>query len=426
MLVRALFLRPARRKPWRAALTVLGVAAGVGAVVATVAASRAAVASLEEGVEEIAGRARLEVTAAGGIDESLLGRLRPAAADAVLAPVIEEVALLPQLGDTVRVLGVDPLVDLAARDLELVPGPGGGPEVFERLLRGEGVLLPEPLASRLGGANALVLSVRARPEALPVLGVLRPRALSAAWDRVVIADVALAQELFGRHGRLDRIEVVPRPGVSEAEVRARLSALLPGGVRVEEPAARGARAGRMVRALEFNLTALSGVSLFVGAVLVATTLATAVVQRRYLIALAVSLGAQRRQIARVVLAEALLIGLAGGALGVLAGRFGAQAALSSVRATVATVAADATAASIELPPWLALLGVVLGVGVSVAAASLPLSEAVRTPPLQNLRAERPWALGRRARRRAVALSAACAAGAFGLTRLPPLNDLPVA
>lgn len=426
MLLRALFLRPARRKPWRAALTVLGVAAGVGAVVATVAASRAAVASLEEGVEEIAGRALLEITAPGGIDESLLGRLRSVAADAVLAPVVEEVALLPELGDTVRVLGVDPLVDLAARDLEPLPGAPGGPEVFERLLRGEGVLLPEPLATRLGGGAAVVISVRARPAALPVLAVLKPRALSAAWDRVVIADVALVQELFGRHGRLDRIEVVPRGGASTAEIRERVAALLPDGVRVEEPAARGARTGRMVRALEFNLTALSGVSLFVGAVLVATTLATAVVQRRYLIALAVSLGAQRRLIARVVLAEALLIGLAGGVLGVVAGTAGARAALSSVRATVATVAADATAASIRVPPWLALLGVALGVGVSAAAASLPLAEAVRTPPVQNLRAERPWALGRRARRRALLLSVACAAAAFGLTRLPPLHDLPVA
>ena len=36
----------------------------------------------------------------------------------------------------------------------------------------------------------------------------------------------------------------------------------------------------MVRALEFNLTALSGISLLVGGVLVATTLATSVVQRR--------------------------------------------------------------------------------------------------------------------------------------------------
>ena len=66
MLLRTFFLRPVRRRPLRFLTTVAGVAAGIAAIVATVAASRAAVASLEQGVEEVAGRARLEITGPGG------------------------------------------------------------------------------------------------------------------------------------------------------------------------------------------------------------------------------------------------------------------------------------------------------------------------------------------------------------------------
>jgi hypothetical protein len=111
MLLRTFFLRPVRRRPLRFLTTVLGVAAGIAAVVATISSSQAAVASLREGVTEIAGRARLEVTAPAGVPENLLGTLRPLAGDAVVVPVIEEIGLVPALGDAVRVLGVDPLLD---------------------------------------------------------------------------------------------------------------------------------------------------------------------------------------------------------------------------------------------------------------------------------------------------------------------------
>ena len=115
MVLKALLWRPLRRRPWRFLVTVLGVATGVAAVVATVASSRAAVRAFAEGVEEVAGAVRVEVTRPGGVPASLLGTLRPLAGDAVVVPVVEEVALLVELGDGVRVLGVDLLVDAQVR-----------------------------------------------------------------------------------------------------------------------------------------------------------------------------------------------------------------------------------------------------------------------------------------------------------------------
>lgn len=275
-LLRAFFLRPVRRRPLRFLTTVAGVAAGIAAIVATVAASRAAVASLERGVEEVAGRARLEITGPAGVPDALLGRLRPVSGDAVVAPVIEEVALLPALGDAVRVLGVDLLVDPQLRTLEPDLATASARRGAALLLAGRGALLPARLAARvhLATGDTFELSVRARREALVVAGTFAPRRFASAWDRTMIVDIALAQELFGKLGRVDRIELLPRRGVSEAALAAETRPFLPAGVTVEEPRARAAATSRMVRALDFNLTALSGVSLFVGAVLVATTLAT--------------------------------------------------------------------------------------------------------------------------------------------------------
>ena len=87
MILKTLFLRPVAHRPWRFLVTVIGVAAGVAAVISTFAASRAAVASFAEGVEEVAGVARLELTRPGGLPESVLADLRPISGDAVIVPV---------------------------------------------------------------------------------------------------------------------------------------------------------------------------------------------------------------------------------------------------------------------------------------------------------------------------------------------------
>ncbi|HVN75894.1 MAG TPA: ABC transporter permease [Thermoanaerobaculaceae bacterium] len=428
MLLRTLFTRPVLRRPLRFVTTVVGVAAGIAALVATVAASGAAVASLREGVDEIAGRARLEVSAAAGVPELLLGRFRPLTPDAVVVPVIEETALLPALGDAVRVLGVDLLVDGQVRDVEPVVAGRPSARSVTALLAGRGVLLPRRLAERLGvrTGDALEISVRARRESLTVAGTFAPKRFTSVWDRVLVVDVAFAQELFGKVGRLDRIELVPRRGVAVDDLAAAARRLVPAEVTVQEPQARGLAASRMVRALEFNLTALSGVSLFVGAVLVATTLATSVVQRRTVLALARSLGASRAQIGRALLAEAVGIGALGGALGVAGGVLGARAALASVRSTVAAVVRGVPATEIRLPLWLAALGLAAGVGVSVLSAALPLAEAARTPPIQGLVTESPTFLRRPSRRRAAAVALALVALAAALARAPAWDDLPVA
>ncbi|MCJ7441159.1 MAG: ABC transporter permease, partial [Thermoanaerobaculaceae bacterium] len=428
MLLRTFFLRPVRRRPLRFVTTVVGVAAGIAAVVATISASQAAVASLREGVAEVAGRARLEVTAPAGVPEDLLGRLRPLSGDALVVPVIEEIALVPALGDAVRVLGVDLLVDAHVRTLELSAEGGTPMAVAARMLSGRGVLVPASLANRLAlrVGSDLAVSVRARRETLTVAGIFTPKRFASAWDRVLIVDVALAQEMFGRQGRIDRIELVPRGGVSEAALAAAARDLLPPEVRVEAPAKRGAESSRMVRALQFNLTALSGVSLFVGAVLVATTLATSVVQRRTVLAIARSLGASRSQLAVAVLAEALAIGVLGGALGVAGGLLGARAALTSVRSTVAAAVRGVPATAIQLSPSLAAVGLLVGVLVSLAAAALPLVEAVETPPVQGLAGEHPSFLRRASRRRAALLATVCVVAAAALARAPAWHDLPVA
>ena len=439
MIARALWIPALAQQRWRGALAVAGVAAGVAAVVATGLATRAAMASLSEGVDELAGSARLEIRAAGGVDERLLSGLRDLAATVHFGPLIDRTALCPGLaraaqesgrsaGDLVRVLGVDLLAENGLDGVELAAGAD-----LEALLLANGAALPRPLAERLALApgDPFELYVRARPVSLVVAGVFDVPRSASAWDRVVVVDVGLAGELYATAGGVDRIALTPRGELGPRELEelaARIAQRLPPGVEVAPPSERREEAERMLRALDFNLTALAGISLVVAAVLVATTLATSVVQRGRQIALLRSLGASRGQIEATVLLESGAIGALGGALGVLGGWLGARAAVGSVRATVATIADEAIAGAVDLEPrWMAL-GLLLGIGTALAAAWWPLGAARAIPPIQGMTQSVIEPPGGAVRRISAARAGALAA-LLGLAlvaiALPPAGDLPI-
>ena len=440
MIARALWIPALAQQRWRGALAVAGVAAGVAAVVATGLATRAAMASLSEGVDELAGSARLEIRAAGGVDERLLAGLRDLAGTVHFSPLIDRTALCPGLatgprpesgrsaGDLVRVLGLDLLAENGLGGVELAAGAD-----LEALLLANGAVLPQPLAERLALApgDPFELYVRARPVSLVVAGVFEVPRSASAWDRVVVVDVGLAGELYATAGGVDRIALTPRGELGPRELEelaARIAERLPPGVEVAPPSARREEAERMLRSLDFNLTALAGISLVVAAVLVATTLATSVVQRGRRIALLRSLGASRGQIAATVLLESGVIGALGGALGVLGGWLGARAAVGSVRATVATIADEAIAGAIDLEPRWVALGLSLGVGTALAAAWWPLGAARSIPPIQGMTQsalERPGGgLRRISAARAGALAALLGLALVAIA-LPPAGDLPI-
>ncbi len=426
MSARALWLRPLVMRPARALATVAGVAVGVASVVSTGLASRAAVASLTDDVRALSAGALLEVTRPGGVAPEVLGDLRELCGEVLAVPVIEGTALVERSGELARLLGVDLLLAHEEAPGSLATGAGAPESAREALLAGNGCLLSAGAARRLGvgAGDDLALVVHSRPVALEIAALFEPPRFASAWERVLLVDVALAQELLGR-SRLDRIELWPRTEIAPDELAARAARLLPAGHGLAPPASRRAEGAALVRALSFNLTALAGVSVLVGAVLVGTTLATSVVERRGAIALLRSLGASRAQLAFGVWVEAGVVGLLGGAAGVALGSLGARAVLSDVRRSVASVAEEAVAGAVRLEPrWIAA-GLALGCLTSLAAACLPLAEALRTPPVQGLRHELPARPGPRSwARRALAL-ALLLAGAGASTRLPHPEGRPV-
>jgi putative ABC transport system permease protein len=137
----------------------------------------------------------------------------------------------------------------------------------------------------------------------------------------------------------------------------------------------------MTDAFELNLKAMSLLALLVGTFLIYNTLSFSVLQRRELLASLRILGATRGQLLREILAEAALLGLAGGLLGLLLGALAAQALLRMVTRTINDLYFVLTVTDFALDPAALLRGLALGVLAAVAAAAGPALEAAWAPPV---------------------------------------------
>src|SRR5580698_8539679 len=193
-----------------------------------------------------------------------------------------------------------------------------------------------------------------------------------------------AQAVVQEVGQLDFIDVVTAPGASKPAVQQDIAAVLPAGVQVVTgQTVVNENTSSVNQALSFFSTALlvfAFISLFVGGFTIFNTFSITVGQRTRELALLRIVGASRRQVFRSVLAEAALTGLVasviGLGLGVLAA-LGLEALLRGFGITLPT-------GPLVFEPRTVLVGLAVGVGVTVIAAIRPARNAVRIPPIAAL------------------------------------------
>jgi len=392
-----LLFRPLRRDRLRFVLTIAGIAVGVATMAAILLANASVLASFSATVDVVAGRAALTILADGpGIPEETLERLawlRPRGV-AVVPAVSATAALQGENGDVVEVLGIDPVTDPAVRDYRFATHGESGETTLGQLFavfRRNAVLVPAPLAERLGITRGSELGVFAGGAArrLRVAEVLHlDGAARAAAGSIVFADLATAQELFGREGFLDRIDLV-LPEVLDETARLALEESvrdsLPPGVTVGRPERRTATVDRMVRAFRVNLTALGLIALLVGTCFVYSTLSISVLRRRTDIGTVRALGASSRAVFLVFLAEGAALGLLGSLLGLLLGAGMAKAALAAVGGTATDFYLPQAAPSLALDPRALAIAFAAGLVTSILSALAPALEAAHVEPAATLR-----------------------------------------
>jgi putative ABC transport system permease protein len=392
-LLRTLILRPLRRDLLRTALTILSVALGIAVVVAIDLAGDAATGSFRSSMETLAGKTDLEILANGGLDEPVIAPLAALPYDAHFAPILEAQAAIAGVGS----------VPLYGADLAGAP---------------EGIAISKPLAGRLN-AKSVTLNLAGRTLTFPI-----GQTLDATGEFLVL-DIADAQQALHRYGKLDRIDVTLGPGEDLAKVEAAIRAQLPPSAIVRKPGTRSEENQRMLRAFRWNLRVLSYISLVVGAFLIYNTISVSVVRRRAEIGILRAIGAARATVFALFLAEAMLFGVIGGALGVVLGRLLAAGAVKLIAGTVNALYTTSRPAAIQLTGAESWNGILTGVLVAFLSAFAPAREAMQVAPTEAMsrgarehRARLRWMRG-------LAGSAVLAALALAASQLDAISGYPI-
>jgi putative ABC transport system permease protein len=370
-----------RQHPWQAALAVVGIALGVGVVVAVDLATSSSRRAFELSAEAVFGTTSHQVLPGpGGLSDTAYVRIRlQHAVDA--APVVEVRAAIesPFASRAVRLLGVDPFADAPFRPWTDARGDF---DVAAVLTRPGALVLPLELADALSLApgDSFTITVAGSTHDAWLAGILRPRdALSRrALSDLALADISTAQEIGGRIGRLDRIDL--RLPADDPVLLDSIRATLPAGAQIIESGARTESTAAMTRAFELNLGAFTLITLAFGALLIYDVMAFSVVQRRKLIGLLRALGVTRREILRVLLREALLIGMLATVLGMALGVVLGAGLVRLVARTVNDLYFAVSVSGVDIGPLTILKAIALGVGATIAASIPAIREATGIAP----------------------------------------------
>lgn len=336
---------------------------------------------------------RAELAIAQRTDIAVQVSAGPDARDGLPRSTVDELARLP------GVARADPVVSgqgsLLGRDGKVVEGAGGvtnfaatsrfAVTAGRSPARADEVALSGSAArtsGRLVGDTVDLLLGGSRHQA-GVVGVYDYRTLGQETPPAMAFDTATTQRLLGMPGQVTAIDLVATPGTAPGDLVSRAHAAVPEARVVDAQAANtAARRQRAETAggLRNALLGFAVIAVLVGTFVIANTFSMLVGQRTRELALLRAVGMSQRQVRRMVLAEAAVVGLLGGVVGTAAG-YGF--------ATVAVRFLDEGTGPVPVVAgWPALLAALaVGVGVTVLLADASARRAGRIPPITALRSE---------------------------------------
>ncbi len=413
-----------RQHPWRGLAAALAVMLGVALAFSVHLINASALSEFSSAVRSVNGQPDLELRAVrGGFDENLLRRVAAHPQVALASPVIEAAtyAVLPD-GErrALRVVGVDALA-VAAVAPALMPVPDEGADRMA-LFAPDAVFL-NPAAQQLlgrtgtGGPAAPTLRLQ---RGLGTVVVTVAGRVAAGGGPLAVMDIGAAQDVLERGGQLSRIDLKLRPGTDSRAFIASLA--LPPDVAAAEPGDAAQRVSNLSRAYRVNLTVLALVALFTGAFLVFSVLSLSVAKRSQQFALLGVLGLAARQRLQLVLAESLIMGLAGSAAGIALGTALAALALRLLGGDLGGGYFAGVAPALQWSTGAACAYGALGVAAAAAGGWWPARAAQGMPLAQTLKGLGAPPAGSRARYLSLG---AMAAGAL-LALAPPVFGIPLA
>ncbi|PKV86171.1 ABC transporter permease [Streptomyces sp. TLI_146] len=204
---------------------------------------------------------------------------------------------------------------------------------------------------------------------------------------IVYFDTVTAQrELLGRTGVFTNVSLTAADGVSDEQLKKNVAAKLGAGTYKLETAAEAKDSNRdsvgsFLDVMKYAMLGFAGVAFLVGIFLIVNTFSMLVAQRTREIGLMRAIGSSRKQVNRSVLVEALLLGFFGSVLGVGAGVGLAVGLMKIMSGMGLELSTDDLTVKWTTP----VVGMLLGIVVTVLAAYLPARRAGKISPMAALR-----------------------------------------
>ena len=374
-----------KARPGRTALTALGIAFGIAAIVAVLGISASGREALLQQLDKL-GTNLIRVTPGAGVfgnadglpqdSSDMLGRVGP-------VELVTTTALLET-----NVLRNDLVPPLETGGLSVLATPTNLPQVLNteivagRFLDDASSSVPTVVlgwvaAERLGIADVdIARRIFIGGEWFTVIGILDDMPLHPDIERAVLIGESVARDLFepdlnptAVYARIqldlvdDFVDVIP----------ATVNPQNPDQISVTRPADALVARRAAAEALTGLLIGLGSVALLVGGVAIANIMVMSVLERRMEVGVRRALGATKRHIRLQFLGESILLAGIGGVLGVLIG--------ASI--TVAYAINRDLTLSVPLYGLFGSIGIALVIGA--LAGLYPASRAAKIPPAEAVR-----------------------------------------
>jgi putative ABC transport system permease protein len=341
----------------------------------------------------ISGKAAFDLTEGSGIaepsfDESLLEEVRalPGVAEAEGSVDSESTSLIDKDGDAI-VFGGAPNLGFAIANgessfnpLTLTEGTWPGPDE---------VVIDTGVAEKKDFAigDEIGIQVEGPVERLRVSGLVEfgSGGLSIGGATLAGFDLATAQRLFRKEGKLDEIALAAKAGVSDEELLSQVREILPPGTQarsgIEQAEEDAAETNEFITFLQGFLLAFGGIALFVGSFVIANSLSITIAQRTREFATLRTLGASRRQVLWSIVLEALVVGIVASVIGLFLGLLLARGLFRLFDAVGFTLPSS----GLVFETRTIVVALLAGILVTLVASLRPALRATRVPPIAAVR-----------------------------------------
>jgi putative ABC transport system permease protein len=198
-------------------------------------------------------------------------------------------------------------------------------------------------------------------------------------------DLASAQRLFDKEGKLDQIRVARKSGVSEQELLDQIKQILPPQTQVrsgtEQASTDASDVNSFTSFLQKFLLSFGFIALFVGAFVIANSLSITITQRTREFATLRTIGASRKQIRRSVMLESFIIGTLASVIGLFLG-LGLAKLLFWIFGQFGFTLPNT---GLLFKPRTIIVSLLVGIIVTMVASMRPARRATRVPPIAAVR-----------------------------------------